>query len=100
MGQVELIRLQEFLGKDKVIAQKLGVTRQHIQQLRKKYGIKSIYANNAKRNQEIYSLYTMGKPAIEIAKKFGLTVSHTWALIAGVRGRKKSLSATLYEITS
>jgi DNA-binding NarL/FixJ family response regulator len=94
VGRLELIRLQKSLGKDKVIAKKLGVTRQHIQQLREKYGIKSIYANNAKRNQEIYSLYTKGKPAIEIATKFGLTVSHTWALIAGVRGRKKELSDT------
>src|SRR5271157_1762954 len=94
VSKIELIKLQKSLGKDKVIAKKLGVTRQAIQKLRQKYGIKSIYANNAKRNQEIYSLYTKGKPAIEVAKKFGLTVSHTWALIAGVRGRKKELSAT------
>ena len=94
VSKIELIKLQKSLGKDKVIAKKLGVTRQAIQKLRQKYGIKSIYANNAKRNQEIYSLYTKGKPAIEIANKFGLTVSHTWALIAGVRGRKKNLSAT------
>ncbi|HUI91607.1 MAG TPA: hypothetical protein VLX68_05090 [Chitinivibrionales bacterium] len=87
--KIELIRLQKLLGADDAIAKKFKVTRQAIQQLRLRYRIKSRYVKNPKRNKEILSLFKRGKTGYEIAKKFGLSVSRTYKLIAETRGKKK-----------
>ncbi len=87
-GKTELIRLQKSLGADEAIAKKLKVCRQAIQQLRQRYGIETRYATHPKRNKEILSLFKSGKTGIEIAKKFGISLSHAYRLIAEMRGKK------------
>ena len=94
VSRIELIKLQKSLGKDKTIAEKLGVTRQRIQQLRQDYGIDSRYAKNPQRNKDILALFKAGKRRTEIAKKVGLSITHINRLIAGMQGRKKELSGT------
>jgi hypothetical protein len=89
VSKSELIRLQKSLGKDKVIARKFKVTRQWIQMLRQKYGIESRYSINPMRNKEILSLFKEGKTATEIAKKFGISLSYVYLLIAKARRKKK-----------
>jgi DNA-binding NarL/FixJ family response regulator len=89
VSKTELVRLQKSLGTDEAIAGKFKVTRQAIQQLRRAYGIESRYSRNPKRNKEILSLFRGGKTVIEIAKKFDLSVAHTYLLLGEARGKKR-----------
>lgn len=84
----DLIRLQKSLGTDAAIAKKFKVTRQRIHQLRQKFGIKSTYAGNPKRNKEILSLFRGGKPVTGIAKEYDLSVAYTYRLVGDARGKK------------
>jgi DNA invertase Pin-like site-specific DNA recombinase len=78
----ELIRLQNTLKTDEAIAKKFGVTRQAIHQLRAKYGIESRRALNPARDKKILAMYKSGKTGLEIAKKFGLSVSQTYRVLS------------------
>jgi DNA-binding NarL/FixJ family response regulator len=89
VSKTDLIRLQKSLGTDAAIAGKFKVTRQAIQQLRRNYGIESRYTRNPKRNKEILSLFRGGKPAADIAGKFGLSIAHTYLLIGKAKGKKR-----------
>jgi len=82
VNKQQLIALQKKLGTDQAIGEKLGVTRQAIHQLRNKYGIPSLIAKNNERNKKIVALYKSGKTGIEIAKKFDLSQSQTYRIIA------------------
>jgi plasmid maintenance system antidote protein VapI len=84
----ELIKLQKSLTTDEAIGKKFGVTRQRIHQLRKKYGIESSYADHPERNAKIVALYKKGTPGTALAKKIGLSVSHTYRII-NIAGKKK-----------
>jgi DNA invertase Pin-like site-specific DNA recombinase len=78
----ELIRLQNTLKTDEAIAKKFRVTRQAIHQLRAKYGIASRRALNPARDKKVVAMYKSGKTGIEIAKKFGLSVSQTYRILS------------------
>ena len=77
----ELIKLQKALKTDERIAKKFGITRQAVQLMRKRYGIDSRLAKNPERNKKINALYKTGKTGMEIAKKFGLSLSQTYRMI-------------------
>ena len=86
----ELINLQKALKTDEEIGKKLGVTRQAIHQLRKKYGIDSRYTENPDRNKKILALRKSGTPVIEIAEKLGLTDAWVYQVINKNQENKKS----------
>jgi DNA invertase Pin-like site-specific DNA recombinase len=88
VSKTELIKLQKTMKTDEAIAKKFEVTRQAIHQLRQKYGIESRYSKNPKRNKEMVSLFKAGKTGTEIAKKFGMSISQTYRLIAKTRRKK------------
>jgi Mor family transcriptional regulator len=92
LSKSQLIALQEKLKTDENIAKKFGVTRQAVQQLRKKYGIESSSADNPERNAKIVNLYKKGTARTELAKKFGLSVSQTYRII-NTAAKKKSKKA-------
>ena len=85
----ELINLQKALKTDEEIGKKLGVTRQAIHQLRKKYGIDSRYTENPDRNKKIIALHKSGMPATEIAIKMGLSPQRVFTLISENKAKKK-----------
>lgn len=82
LSKADLIKLLKKYTTDEAIAKKFGVTRQAIHQQRKKYGIKSSYADNPGRNRKIIALYKMGAMEMApLAKKFGLSISQTCKII-------------------
>ena len=81
VSKSELIKLQKQLGTDDAIAKKFNITRQAIHQLRKKYGIESLIANNPERNKKMVALYKKGISGTVIAEKYGLSVSQTYRII-------------------
>ena len=90
LSKSQLIALQKKLTTDEAIGKKYGVTRQAIHQIRKKYSIKSSYADNPERNKNIVALYKKRAPGIApLAKKFGLSVSQTCKII-NEPGKKKA----------
>jgi len=84
-----LVRLQKSLKCDQAIGDKFGITRQAVHQLRKKYGISAVTGQNPERNKGIAAAYKSGKPVAAIAKKYNVSVSYAYRIIAENRGRKK-----------
>jgi DNA-directed RNA polymerase specialized sigma subunit len=89
ISKSELIRLQKKLKTDDAIGKRYGITRQAVHQLRKKYGIESVVANNAERNKKIVALYKSGKPGTAVAKKFGMSISQAYRIITGAKKAKR-----------
>jgi len=88
--KAKLIQLQKRLKTDDKIGKQYGITRQAIHQIRKKYGIDSVLAKNAERNEKIVKAYKAGKTGTVLAKKFKLSISQTYRIInEGKRGKKK-----------
>ncbi|HUI91979.1 MAG TPA: helix-turn-helix domain-containing protein [Chitinivibrionales bacterium] len=88
LSKVEVIHLQKKYGTDEAIGKKLGITRQAVEQWRKKYGIDSRWARNPDRNKKMVALYKAGRSGTEIAAKFGMSVSQTYRLISGKKRKK------------
>lgn len=78
----DLVRLQKTLRTDQAIAKKFGVTRQAIHQLRAKYSIPSRRALNPARDKKVIAMYKGDTTGIDIAKKFGLSVSQTYRILS------------------
>lgn len=91
ISKSEFIKLHKKLKTDPVIGKKFGVSRQWIHQIRKKYGIKSSFADNPKRNTRIISLYKKGTTVNALAKKFELSLAQAYRVInkAGALKKKK-----------
>ena len=89
VSRLDLIRLQKSLRTDEAIGKKFKVTRQAVQQLRWKYGIKSRFAKHPQRNKEILSHFRSGIPATQIAKKFGLSAPQIYRLVRKMRGKRR-----------
>ena len=88
--KTQLITLQKSLKTDQKIGAKFGITRQAVHQLRKKYGVESVIAKNAERNQKILEAYESGVSGTALAKKFKLSISQTYRIITeGKKGKKK-----------
>jgi DNA invertase Pin-like site-specific DNA recombinase len=81
ISKVELIKLQKALKTDERIAKKFRITRQAVQQMRKTYGIASRLKMNPQRDRKIRAMYKSGKTGTEIARKFGMSLSHTYRVI-------------------
>jgi len=90
ISKPQLIRLQKKLKTDAKIGEQFGVSRQAVHQLRKKYGIESVIAKNAERNEKIVKAYRAGTSGTAIAKKFRLSISQTYRVInESKKGKKK-----------
>jgi hypothetical protein len=81
ISKAQLVRLQKKLKTDAKIGEQYGITRQAVHQLRKKYGIDSVIAKNAERNQKIAKAYGTGASGTTLAKKFDLSISQTYRII-------------------
>ena len=90
ISKSEFIKLHKKLKTDPAIGKKFGVSRQSIHQIRKKYGIKSSFADNPKRNAQIISLYKNGKTVKALAKKFELSLAQAYRVINRAGALKKS----------
>lgn len=89
--KAKLIQLQKRLKTDDKIGKQFGITRQAVHQLRKKYGIESVIAKNAERNQKIVKAYKSGASGTTLAKKFKLSISQTYRIINEGKGGKKKV---------
>jgi len=89
ISKSQLIKLQKKLKTDAKIGDQFGITRQAVHQLRKKYDIDSMIAKNDERNHKIVSAYNKGASGIDLAKKFGLSVSQTYRIINETSKSKK-----------
>jgi Mor family transcriptional regulator len=87
----ELIRLKKTLVTDAAIGEKIGVTRQTIHALRKKYGIKSNYADNPDRNVKIVAAYKTGVLGPVLAKKHDLSTTQIYRILYRDNALKKVL---------
>jgi DNA invertase Pin-like site-specific DNA recombinase len=91
ISKAQLITLQKKLKTDAKIGERFGISRQAVHQLRKKYGIASMIAKNAERNQKIVTAYKAGASGTALAKKFKLSISQTYRIInEGKKGEKKA----------
>lgn len=88
--KTQLVSLQKKFKTDAKIGEQFGITRQAIHQLRKKFGIASVIAKNAERNEKIVKAYNAGASGTALAKKFKLSISQTYRIITeGKKGKKK-----------
>lgn len=81
MTKVELTKLQKQLITDNAIGEKLGVTRQRVNQLRKKFDIPAIMNKNKVRNEKIISLRKKGLAIKEIAEKLSLSIYNVYFIL-------------------
>jgi Mor family transcriptional regulator len=89
ISKSQFVALQKKHRMDSAIARALGVTRQAVYQMRTKFGLKSIKADNRARNAEIVKAYKAGASGTAIATKFKLSVSQTYRVITGASDKAK-----------
>jgi len=77
----QLATLQKEHGSDQNIGANIGITRQAVHHLRKKFGLPSLRANSGERNRIIMVAYEKGKTGIEIGQKLGMSSSQIYRII-------------------
>ena len=85
----QLQKLQKELKTDAAIGEKYGISRQAIHQLRQKYRLPYLKNKNLERNAEIVSAYKKGQTGVQIAKKFKLSASQAYRIIAKLNKKSK-----------
>lgn len=78
----DLVKLVRQGVTDARIGKEYGVSRQAVHQLRKKLGVDARTERNEARNAKIVAMYNKGVPGTKIAKKFGLSVSQAYRILA------------------
>ena len=81
----QLLILQKRYNTDESIARIYGVTQQYIHKLRKKYGILPVVDKVSDRNKEIYNHYCSGLSGRRIARKYNLSKSQIYRIIADMQ---------------
>ena len=76
----ELFELQKLFFSDARIASKLGVSRQYIGSLRKKYDMPSTKTNINSRNKSIAFEFTCRNNVRRISRKYNLSESHLYKI--------------------
>ena len=76
-----ILKLQREFVTDVKIGKHLGVTRQAIQLVRKRFGVPAVIPNNRARNKEIHRLFKKGESVKDIADGFDLSVPQTYRLV-------------------
>jgi len=89
----QLYKLQKTHKTDVRIGRELGVTRQAVNQLRKKLGIAAASNDKPERDADIAAAYIAGEPVTAIVKKFGLSSSQTYRIINAANGKAKRKAA-------
>jgi DNA invertase Pin-like site-specific DNA recombinase len=89
ISKEQLIKLQKKFRTDAKIGEQFGITRQAVHQLRKKYGIESMIAENVERNEDMLRLHDQGMSGMALAKKFKLSVSQTYRILNTPKAAKK-----------
>jgi hypothetical protein len=90
--KTQLSKLQKTHKTDMRIGEALGVSRQAVHQLRRKFGVGSVPADRKARDAEIVAAYIAGETGIAIAKRLGLSISQTYRVINAANGKKKRAS--------
>jgi hypothetical protein len=89
----QLYKLQKTHKTDVRIGRELGVTRQAVNQLRKKLGVSAAKTEKPVRDADIAAAYIAGEPVTAIVKKFGLSSSQTYRIINAANGKAKRKAA-------
>src|SRR5664279_5201547 len=92
ISKKELIRLQKTLETDEAIGAKFGITRQAVHNMREKYGIESRYITNPKRNARIVAAYKKDISAVDLVKKYGVSIAQIYRILdeaGAVKKRRK-----------
>ncbi len=89
----QLNKLQKTLKTDSQIGEALGLSRQSVHQLRKRLGVAAASKDKPERDAEIAAAYIGGMTGIEIAKKFGMSISQTYRIINAANGKAKRKAA-------
>jgi glycerol-3-phosphate cytidylyltransferase len=83
IGREQLIQLQKRYGTDLAIAKRVGITRQAVYKLRKKYSIPaSDNTHKKKRDSDIRHLYSTGVKPIKLAIKFNLSLTQIYRILS------------------
>lgn len=85
----QLRKLQKKHVTDEAIGAIFGVTRQAIHRLRQQYEIASVPARHDRRNTEILHHYNKGISGIELAKRYGISVSQCFRILDAQKQKKK-----------
>jgi predicted transcriptional regulator len=81
IGKKQLIKLQKKYKTDEAIAKIYGLSRQAVQQYRKRCGIGPIADKYGQRNEKIRELYKKGVSVIKISKMYNMTTTHIYRII-------------------
>jgi DNA-directed RNA polymerase specialized sigma subunit len=81
ISKKQLLRLQGRYKTDAAVGRMLGITRQAVYQIRKKYGIAPLKDKHGERNREIVQLYHNGLSGIEIAKRLHVSITQTYRIL-------------------
>ncbi len=84
----QLRKLQKKHVTDEAIGAIFGVTRQAIHRLRRQYGIEAVPERHDRRNAEILQHYKKGMPGIELAKRYGISVSQCFRILDSQKKKK------------
>lgn len=83
VGRNQLIKLHKKYKTDEAIAKLYGLSRQAIHQIRKRHRIPPVSDKHSERNEQIISLHKNGMSVIKLAKKFKLSITHTYRIVKG-----------------
>lgn len=81
IGRKQLVKLQKKYKTDEAIAKLYGLSRQAVQQYRKRCGIAAIDDKYGERNETIRNLYKNGTSVIDIAKKYTMSTTHIYRIL-------------------
>ncbi len=81
IGKEQLQQLQKRYGTDQAIGKRLGMSRQSVHKLRKKYDIPAAKNHNNKRNREIIHLFNTGISPVLLAVRFSLSLTQIYRII-------------------
>ncbi len=85
IGKYQLVKLQKNYKTDESIAKLYGVSRQAIQQYRKRCGIVPIIDKYSDRNKKIRNLYEEGVSVIKISKMYNMSTTHIYRIIKSIK---------------
>lgn len=83
IGRKQLVKLQKKYKTDQAVAKLYGLSRQAVQQYRKRCGIEVIEDKYGSRNEAIRELYNSGISVINIAKKYDMSTTHIYRILKG-----------------
>jgi transposase len=90
ISKSQLIKLQKRYHSDQAVGELFGITRQAVQQLRRRLAVAPVAGRHTRRNAEIARLYASGSSGARLARRFRLSAVQVYRILKqeGVSLRK------------